>query len=81
MSSWASCSVRRSSVTLAIQILEGAKVVEARRGRLTVLDRAKLEGIAGDSYGAPEAEYERLIARVGNGSDLGTKAWTSPEEE
>jgi CRP-like cAMP-binding protein len=73
--------VRRSSVTLAIQMLEAAKAIEARRGRLTLLDRAKLEGIAGDSYGPAEAEYERLIARVGNGSDVGTKAWSSSEEE
>jgi CRP-like cAMP-binding protein len=73
--------VRRSSVTLAIQLLEGAQAIEARRGRLTLVDRAKLEGIAGDSYGPPEAEYERLIARIGNGSDVGTKAWDAPEEE
>jgi CRP-like cAMP-binding protein len=73
--------VRRSSVTLAIQMLEGANVIEARRGRLTLLDRAKLEGIAGDSYGPPEAEYERLITRIGNGSDVGTKAWSNPEDE
>ena len=54
--------VRRSSVTLTIQMLESAQVIAARRGRLILLDRAKLEVVAGDSYGTPEAEYERLIA-------------------
>jgi CRP-like cAMP-binding protein len=63
--------VRRSSVTLATQVLEGAQVITARRGLLTVLNRAKLEEIAGDSYGLPEAEYARLIGRAGDGA-LGT---------
>jgi CRP-like cAMP-binding protein len=31
--------VRRSSVTLALQVLEGAKVIEARRGHMTILKR------------------------------------------
>jgi hypothetical protein len=59
--------VRRSGVTLAIQILEGAKIITARRGLLSVLNRAKLEAVAGDSYGQPEAEYGRLVARAGDG--------------
>ena len=59
--------VRRSGVTLAIQILEGAKIIKAQRGLLTILNRAKLEEIAGDSYGLPEAEYARLMARSGDG--------------
>ncbi len=59
-------SVSRPSVTLAIQRVEGAKMIEARRGLLTILSRAKLEEIAGDSYGPPEAEYTRLMARSGN---------------
>lgn len=62
--------VRRSSVTLAIQVLEGARIIEARRGRLHILKRAKLEELAGDSYGLPEAEYARLIGRAGDGSDV-----------
>jgi CRP-like cAMP-binding protein len=64
--------VRRSSVTLATQVLEGAQVIEARRGRLKILNRAKLEEIAGDSYGPPEAEYARLIGRPGDGSGVVT---------
>jgi CRP-like cAMP-binding protein len=53
--------VRRSGVTLALQILEGAGVIHAKRGLIRVRDRAKLEEIAGGSYGVPEAEYRRLI--------------------
>ena len=54
-------AVRRSGVTLALQLLEGSKVIEARRGHITILDREALTGIAGTSYGVAEAEYERVI--------------------
>jgi len=53
--------VRRSGVTVAIHTLEGARMIKAKRGSLTVLDRAGLEAAAGASYGTAEAEYERLI--------------------
>ena len=53
--------VRRSGVTLAMQQLEGAGRIRARRGRITVLDRELLEEMANGSYGTPEAEYARLI--------------------
>jgi hypothetical protein len=32
-----------------------------------VINRERLEEIAGDSYGEPEAEYRRLIAPFGKG--------------
>lgn len=54
-------AVRRSGVTLAIQTLESAHIIRAFRGCLIVRDRAKLEEIAGGSYGPAEAAYERLI--------------------
>jgi CRP-like cAMP-binding protein len=54
--------VRRPGVTTATHALEAAGMIRARRGRITVLDREKLEDMAGDAYGAAEAEYERLIA-------------------
>jgi CRP-like cAMP-binding protein len=60
---------RRSTVTLALQILEGARLIQARRGRIRVLDRAGLEGTAGDAYGPAEAEYERLIAPLRRRAD------------
>jgi CRP-like cAMP-binding protein len=53
--------VRRASVTEAIQILEKKGIVSARRGAIEILDRAKLETSAAESYGVPEAEYRRII--------------------
>jgi CRP-like cAMP-binding protein len=53
--------VRRSGVTEALHVLEGVKIVRTSRGRIHVLDREKLEEIAGDCYGLPEAEYSKLI--------------------
>jgi CRP-like cAMP-binding protein len=54
-------AVRRAGVTEAIHLLEGADIVTARRAIITIIDRERLEETAGDSYGVPEAEYERLI--------------------
>lgn len=51
----------RPGVTIALHILEGAGMIRAKRGLITVLDRGKLREAAGDSYGTAEAEYERLI--------------------
>ena len=53
--------VQRSGVTLALQMLEGAGRIRGRRMRIIVLDREGLEEVAGNGYGAPEAEYARLI--------------------
>ena len=53
--------VRRASVTEAIQILEDKQIISARRGAIQVLDRARLEASAAESYGVPEAEYRRII--------------------
>jgi CRP-like cAMP-binding protein len=53
--------VRRAGVTTAIHILEGAKIIRTDRGRIEILDRAELREGAGECYGVPEAEYERLI--------------------
>ncbi|KQO54156.1 Crp/Fnr family transcriptional regulator [Methylobacterium sp. Leaf85] len=53
--------VHRPGVTTTIHILEGAGTIRARRSHIEIVDRPKLELIAGDSYGIPEAEYRRLI--------------------
>lgn len=54
--------VRRAGVTVAVQALERGGLVEAQRGAIRVVDRARLRDYAGDSYGSPEAEHERLLA-------------------
>jgi CRP-like cAMP-binding protein len=56
--------VRRPSVTDALHVLEGHRLIKAERSRITVRDRRGLEGVAGDAYGAPEIEYWRLISGV-----------------
>ena len=53
--------VRRPSVTQALHMLEGQKLIRSERGCVTMRDRAGLERLAGDAYGKPEAEYRRLI--------------------
>jgi CRP-like cAMP-binding protein len=48
--------VRRSGVTVALQALEDRGIISTRRGQVRVVDRAKLEAVAGDSYSLPEAD-------------------------
>lgn len=54
--------VRRAGVTVGTHLLEGKGLIQAERGRITILDREGLEDEAQDSYGIPEAEYARLIS-------------------
>ncbi len=53
--------VRRAGVTEALNILGERGIIQASRGNIVIVDRARLEETAGDSYGVPEAEYHRLI--------------------
>lgn len=53
--------VRRAGVTVAMQSLEGRGALRARRAAVTVVSRAVLLEIAGDSYGGAERVYERVI--------------------
>jgi hypothetical protein len=57
-------AVRRPSVTASLHVLEGNGFIRAERGCITIRDRAGLEEFAGDSYGPPERENERLIGRL-----------------
>jgi CRP-like cAMP-binding protein len=56
--------VRRPSVTTALHVLEGKKLVRAERGRITIRDRKAMEEFAGNAYGKPEEEYRRLIGEL-----------------
>lgn len=62
--------VRRPGVTVATHVLEGVGAIRAKRASITILDRAKLMGIAGEGYGLAEAEYERLFHPMIQGADL-----------
>jgi hypothetical protein len=42
-------------------VLEGNGLIRATRGKIVIRDREALIKLADGSYGAPEAEYERLI--------------------
>ncbi|EHK52755.1 Crp/Fnr family transcriptional regulator [Allomesorhizobium alhagi] len=53
--------VRRPGVTVAVQILEGNGLIRAMRGKIVIRDREGLIALADGSYGAPEAEYEKLL--------------------
>ena len=53
--------VRRPGVTIAVQNLEGNRLIRAKRGHITVLDRTGLEGVADSAYGASEAEYASVM--------------------
>ncbi|GHC65992.1 Crp/Fnr family transcriptional regulator [Limoniibacter endophyticus] len=54
-------SVRRPSVTTAVHVLEGKRMIRNERGLIIIRDRAGLEEFVGDAYGAPEREFGRLI--------------------
>jgi hypothetical protein len=54
----------RSGATASLHVLEGSGMIRSRRGWVTIVDRNKLEELAGDGYGRPEAGYRKLIAPI-----------------
>ena len=56
--------VRRESVTDAAGRLQGAGYIRYRRGHISVLSRAGLEGRACECYGVVKKEIERLLSDV-----------------
>lgn len=53
---------RRSSVTEAIHVLEGERLIRSTRSNLEIRDRPRLIDFAGEAYGTPEAEHRRLMS-------------------
>ncbi len=53
--------VRREGVTEAAGHLQAAGLIEYRRGRITVLDRARLEQRTCECYAVVKNEYDRLL--------------------
>lgn len=58
--------VRRASVTVAAGILQKAGFIDYSRGKITIVDRAGLEGATCDCYWIVRHEFERLL-----GADTG----------
>ncbi|MFK0334408.1 Crp/Fnr family transcriptional regulator [Rhizobium sp. NPDC090275] len=58
--------VRRPSVTTALHILEGLKLIRSNRGTIIVINRKGLERFAAGCYGLPEREFERLLGAGAN---------------
>ncbi|MBS0337813.1 MAG: Crp/Fnr family transcriptional regulator, partial [Proteobacteria bacterium] len=53
--------VRRESVTLAAGALQKDGVISYARGRITIIDRRKLEKRVCECYGVVKGEYDRLL--------------------
>jgi CRP-like cAMP-binding protein len=53
--------VRRPSVTVAAGVLQRAGLIVYGRGRVTILDRARLEAASCECYQAVRDEFERLL--------------------
>ena len=56
--------VRREGVTEAAGKLQEEGLIEYSRGRITVLDRPRLEARVCECYGVVKKEYDRLLAAV-----------------
>jgi CRP-like cAMP-binding protein len=57
-------AVRRSGVTLAVQILEGKGLIRAGRATIEIIDRKGLIEGANGAYGLAEREYARLVENL-----------------
>jgi CRP-like cAMP-binding protein len=53
--------VQRTGVTIASRALKKAGCIEYARGKLTVLDRRKLEKLSCECYRVSKAEFDRLL--------------------
>lgn len=58
-------SVRRAGVTTALQLFKARELVELKRKSIVIADRDGLKRMAVGFYGAPEAEFRRLLASGG----------------
>jgi CRP-like cAMP-binding protein len=54
-------AVRRPGVTVAARSLQGTGAIEYDRGRITVLDRRRLEEVSCACYGIVRKQFQRLL--------------------
>jgi CRP-like cAMP-binding protein len=53
---------RRATVTLSAGLLQAAGLIRYHRGRVTIVDREGLEGVACECYGIIKAALDRVVA-------------------
>ena len=53
--------VRRPGVTVALNLLENAGLIQLNRGQIIIVDRKGLEQRSSGTYGLSETEYRRLL--------------------
>jgi Mn-dependent DtxR family transcriptional regulator len=53
--------VRRTTVTIAARLLQGAGLIRYRRGHIQILDRAALEDITCECYGVVRQNANRVF--------------------
>ena len=58
--------VRRASVTVAAAMLQQAGLIQYHRGKITVLDRGRLEAASCECYSVVRARYEKLLGPLTN---------------
>ncbi|MEP6741019.1 MAG: helix-turn-helix domain-containing protein [bacterium] len=57
---------RRSGVSEAAMMLQGAGLIRYSRGHITILDRAGLEEFACECYATVKVEFDRLLGENGH---------------
>jgi CRP-like cAMP-binding protein len=63
-------AVRRATVTQTLHVLEGEGMIKSTRGSVRLLDRKKMIAASKNLYGAPEAEYRRVMGAEGAASTV-----------
>ena len=66
--------VRREGVTEAAGKLQDAGIIQYRRGRITVLDRPRLEQTSCECYSVVKKEFDRLLTDIPGGDPYVTLA-------
>jgi CRP-like cAMP-binding protein len=54
---------RRSGVSEAAMMLQGANLIRYKRGQITILDRPGLEEYSCECYAVVNAEFDRLVGK------------------
>jgi CRP-like cAMP-binding protein len=57
--------VRRAGVSVAAEALQRVGAIEYSRGRVRILDHAKLEAVACECYATVRDDFDRLLGRAG----------------